>query len=401
MYTTKAQICIRRDTAANFTSANPTLALGEIAYETDTQRFKVGTGSTVWTSLGYAAQNPTSLTVAGNITCSGTGAITMPSGTIAQRPGTPAAGMIRHNSTSSRLEYYNGTAWQTFQPETLEVEYLVVAGGGSGGGTSFWGGGGGGAGGYRTNVSGTALALASGTSYTVLVGAGGAFSVVAQGNGSNSQFASITSTGGGCGQLNSVVLAANGGSGGGGAGQTNGGGALGNTPATVPSQGNDGGDGFRESSGLTRRAGGGGGGASAAGSDGVVDVKGGDGGAGESNSITGSAVNYAGGGGGGYGFGSGATAYPGGAGGVGGGGVGCGDGVIAASGTVNTGGGGGGAAIGTVGGGTGGNGGSGIVIVRYLGPQRATGGTVTAGTGSAAGYTIHEFKTSGTFALVA
>ena len=45
----------------------------------------------------------------------------------------------------------------------------------------------------------------------------------------------------------------------------------------------------------------------------------------------------------------------------------------------------------------GGAGGSGIVIVRYLGAQRATGGTIT----TAGGYTIHEFTTSGTFALVA
>lgn len=50
-----ANINIRRDTAANFTSANPTLQLGEIAYETDTGRFKVGTGAAVWTALGYAA----------------------------------------------------------------------------------------------------------------------------------------------------------------------------------------------------------------------------------------------------------------------------------------------------------------------------------------------------------
>jgi hypothetical protein len=38
-------------------------------------------------------------------------------------------------------------------------------------------------------------------------------------------------------------------------------------------------------------------------------------------------------------------------------------------------------------------GGSGIVIVRYLGSQRATGGTVT----SSGGYTIHTFTSSGTF----
>lgn len=42
-----------------------------------------------------------------------------------------------------------------------------------------------------------------------------------------------------------------------------------------------------------------------------------------------------------------------------------------------------------------GAGGSGIVIVRYAGAQRATGGTIT----SAGGYTIHKFTTSGTFTV--
>lgn len=47
------RIVVRRDTAANWTSANPTLAAGEIGFETDTGKFKIGNGSTAWTSLGY------------------------------------------------------------------------------------------------------------------------------------------------------------------------------------------------------------------------------------------------------------------------------------------------------------------------------------------------------------
>jgi len=43
----------RRDTAANWTSSNPTLQNGELGYETDTRRLKAGDGSTAWTSLGY------------------------------------------------------------------------------------------------------------------------------------------------------------------------------------------------------------------------------------------------------------------------------------------------------------------------------------------------------------
>lgn len=44
---------LRRDTAANFTSGDPTLASGEVGFETDTFKFKIGDGSTAWTSLAY------------------------------------------------------------------------------------------------------------------------------------------------------------------------------------------------------------------------------------------------------------------------------------------------------------------------------------------------------------
>lgn len=50
---TIALIQMRRDSAANWTSANPTLASGEFGYETDTGKFKIGNGATAWNSLGY------------------------------------------------------------------------------------------------------------------------------------------------------------------------------------------------------------------------------------------------------------------------------------------------------------------------------------------------------------
>lgn len=46
----------RRDTAANWASANPVLADGEIGLETDTRSFKIGDGVTAWTSLQYQAE---------------------------------------------------------------------------------------------------------------------------------------------------------------------------------------------------------------------------------------------------------------------------------------------------------------------------------------------------------
>lgn len=47
------QIQARRGTAATWTSANPVLAAGEPGYETDTNRVKLGDGTTAWTSLPY------------------------------------------------------------------------------------------------------------------------------------------------------------------------------------------------------------------------------------------------------------------------------------------------------------------------------------------------------------
>ncbi len=50
---------IRRGTASQWTSANPTLAAGEMGVETDTRKVKIGDGTTGWTSLNYiAADNP-------------------------------------------------------------------------------------------------------------------------------------------------------------------------------------------------------------------------------------------------------------------------------------------------------------------------------------------------------
>jgi len=237
------------------------------------------------------------------------------------------------------------------------VDYLIVAGGGGGGHA-----GGGGAGGYRTTFPSpgcnAGIVPITTTTYPITVGAGGAGRVYNSSNptpGSPSTGVGYTSTGGGAGGSSAVTTAAPGGSGGGNQSSAAYGGpsaiGSGNTPPVSPPQGNNGG----AAPGGT--GGGGGGGASAVGGDSPGGT-GGVGGAGSSNSITGSAVNYAGGGGGG---GDGA-----GAGGSGGGGAGGSGNSNGTNGTANTGGGGGGIRIlcglpGTAGG----AGGKGIVIIRY------------------------------------
>jgi hypothetical protein len=53
------RIQFRRGTAAEWASANPTLATGELGYEVDTAQIKIGNGSSNWANLAYAAVSTT------------------------------------------------------------------------------------------------------------------------------------------------------------------------------------------------------------------------------------------------------------------------------------------------------------------------------------------------------
>ena len=67
------RIQFRRGTASQWTSYNPLLSIGEFGYETDTRLFKVGDGSTYWTSLPYAASTITEVVAGTGLTGGGTG----------------------------------------------------------------------------------------------------------------------------------------------------------------------------------------------------------------------------------------------------------------------------------------------------------------------------------------
>ncbi len=75
------QIQLRRGTASQWTSANPVLAAGEQGFETDTNKIKIGNGSSAWNSLSYIGAGTVTSIVAGTgltggtITSSGTIAI--------------------------------------------------------------------------------------------------------------------------------------------------------------------------------------------------------------------------------------------------------------------------------------------------------------------------------------
>lgn len=251
------------------------------------------------------------------------------------------------------------------QNTILAIDYLIVAGGGGGGGSyATFGGGGGGAGGL---VSGS-LNVFRGTQYPITIGVGGAPSIgagVGQ-NGSTSSFNDTIVYGGGGGGSYQTFGSAGASGGGNPSTQTS------QTPSgNIPGQGNVGGLGT-SFQGFVQGGGGGGGSAQA----GVSVVIGSVAGNGGSGSLWYDGISRAGGGGGGSGsMGIGIASS----------GGGNGDGSY---GTANTGGGGGGAN-----GNGGGYGGSGVVVIRYSGPQQATGGTVS----TISGYTYHTFNSNGTF----
>lgn len=315
---------------------------------------------------------------------SSTGSGQAPSGTTAQRDGSPSNGYFRYNTDQNTMEVYNNGQWfplnqtkgtnsQTFTATgrstwtvptgVYKVSVVVVGAGGGGGGADQTNAcGAGGAGGcvivHRdlTVIPGSVINVAVGTG-----GAGGTNSGNAGTNGTASRFGML-STGGASGGNGST---------GNGSAFANSSGATvsfptnpGSTTYTAISSGNQGGWGTSFGTFLggapagtanSTELAGGGGGQSADGGSAVAATSAGNGGAGVSIDFSGSSVTYGGGGGGGaY---TGKTAGTGGSGGGGAGGV----NAAGTNGSANTGGGGGGAS----GANAGGNGGSGFVGVYW------------------------------------
>lgn len=271
----------------------------------------------------------------------------------------------------------------SLQPAALE--YLII-GGGAGGAS-----GGGGAGGVLHGSD-----LEPEQSMSILVGAGGSGGTGygnAKEGGDSSIGSTLTALGGGKGgSLHTRELAGEGGSGGGGGYDS---------PSVARTSGKTGqGHGGGRSDRGGYGAGGGGGGAGEAGHDAPQTHYGGPGGDGIESSISCTPTWYGGGGGGGVNNNNNRDDDPksGGKGGKGGGGKGSTAGFGSSNRFTGTNGEDG---LGGGGGGTdpestvAGIGGSGIVIVRYQGGPKFSGGTVS----SCQGYTVHTFATVGQHSL--
>ena len=97
-------IQFRRGTASEWSAVNPALAAGEVGYETDTGKIKVGNGSTTWNGLPYSSEGPTGPT--------GLTGATGPTGP------TGVAGALNDLSdvdttgvATGSIILYNGTSW--------------------------------------------------------------------------------------------------------------------------------------------------------------------------------------------------------------------------------------------------------------------------------------------------
>jgi hypothetical protein len=101
------QIQLRRGLAASWTSANPTLAEGEIGVATDTGQFKIGNGSTAWNSLGYGGlTGPTGPTgTNGTIGTNGETGATGATGSTGATGATGATGTTAYNDPNVAFAY--------------------------------------------------------------------------------------------------------------------------------------------------------------------------------------------------------------------------------------------------------------------------------------------------------
>jgi hypothetical protein len=127
-------IQIRRDTAANWTSAATVLAQGELGIETDTDKLKVGDGATAWASLAYL------IDVGGYLTAASTNTLTNKTisgasntlSAISPSSVTGTAAILGANTFTGTQNFADNTAQRLNLLDYAEVTNAI---GGTGGGT--------------------------------------------------------------------------------------------------------------------------------------------------------------------------------------------------------------------------------------------------------------------------
>jgi len=111
-------IQLRRGTASQWTSANTVLASGEVGFETDTNKFKIGIGTASWSELAYAAVDlATASSIYLSISDASNTYLTISASSQFDLIGSASAAELRANSyTSSAIASLVNSA-----PETLDT----------------------------------------------------------------------------------------------------------------------------------------------------------------------------------------------------------------------------------------------------------------------------------------
>ena len=103
----ESNIQLRRGSSTTWTSVNPVLDSGEIGYESDTGKFKIGNGSSVWTLLSYGcAKNLDDLTDVSLSSLSNNQALVYNSSNSTWENKTIDIGLFKNN-TSTQLGAYS------------------------------------------------------------------------------------------------------------------------------------------------------------------------------------------------------------------------------------------------------------------------------------------------------
>lgn len=148
-----SKLQLRGDTAANWTSVNPTLSFKEPGYETDTGKIKIGDGTTAWSSLAYSSFLSASASFSGIVTFAGiketrvamaANDINVASGTFFTKTisttatltvsNVPASGLVGcftlelTNGGSSTVTWWSGVKWASGNAPTLTSAGVDILG---------------------------------------------------------------------------------------------------------------------------------------------------------------------------------------------------------------------------------------------------------------------------------
>jgi len=109
-----------------------TLATGFLTVETITgeliSREMIGSTNQITITNGNGLAANTQFSIATNAILPGSGSLTIPIGTTAQRPASPMGGMIRYNTTVNAFEYYDANSTTWIQPIPAGSGVLSVSG---------------------------------------------------------------------------------------------------------------------------------------------------------------------------------------------------------------------------------------------------------------------------------